>query len=293
MPFFWLEVEYTRFPVVLMYERRVWFDARTQVNPMNIFKALPIVAALIMGSIAFLDTSDVQAQQIIRESRTGGERVHKQAGKRTTTSSKKKKKGSSTVTTTRTTERRPVVAQRSTNTRTTTVRQTSRDRHDRHDRHDRSSHRSPSVAHRSVVTHPRHRVQYVHPRHHRSYRYVYSPRYQSYHDHHTSIVYVEVEREPELPELDCPIYTDSIVTDYETYCSTDRGTRHGPFVRYHTNGEVAEEGMYDYGTKEGTWVQYHTSGALKSEGEYHNGEREGLWVNFDSDGQEISRTIYR
>jgi len=263
---------------------------------MNIFKALPIVAALIIGSIAFLDTADVQAQQIIRESRTGGKRVHKQAGKRTTTSSKKKKKGSSTVTTRRTTDRRPALTQRSSNTRTTTVRQTSRDRHDRqdrHDRHDRSNHRRPAVSHRSVVTYPRHRVQYVHPRYHRSYRYVYFPRYQRYHDHHTSVVYVEVEREPEMPELDCPIYTDSVVSDYETYCSTDRGTRHGPFVRYHTNGEVAEEGMYDYGTKAGTWVQYHTDGAVKSEGEYHNGEREGLWINFDKNGEEISRTMYR
>jgi len=263
---------------------------------MNIFKTLPIVAALILSSITLLGIPDVQAQEIIKESRSGGERVHKQAGKKTTTDSKKKKKkGSSTVTTTRTTVRpttqRTTTAVRPTTQRTTTTRTTTTVRGPSHNNQRNESNRRPSVTHRSVVTYPRHRVQYVHPRYHRSYRYVYYPRYQHY--DHTSIVYVEVEREPEMPELDCPIYTDSVITDYETYCATDRGTRHGPFVRYHTNGEVAEEGMYDYGTKEGIWVQYHTNGAVKSEGEYHNGEREGLWVNFDNDGEEISRTIYR
>ncbi|MEZ4460687.1 MAG: hypothetical protein R3E66_13355 [bacterium] len=123
---------------------------------------------------------------------------------------------------------------------------------------------------------------------------MYWPRYQTVHYvDRPSVVYVETEPDPELPEVDCPIYTEPVTTSFETYCSTDRGTRHGPFVRYHENGEVAEEGLYEYGTKEGVWIQYHTNGVMKSEGNYHNGEKEGSWVVFDRDGEEMSRTIYR
>jgi hypothetical protein len=246
----------------------------SQGDTMNFFKTLPLLAGLLFGGVVIADTNTAHAQQIIRESREGGKRVHNRANVKKSSAKRTTKKKTTTVTTT------------SGNRVTRTVHTTrpSRTVHHRDVRH-------RTVYHRPVYTHSR--THYVHPRHHHSYRYVFWPRYQSYHTHHTDVVYVEVEREPELPELDCPVYTEAVVTDRETYCATDRGTRHGPFVRYHTNGEVAEEGLYDYGSKEGLWVQYHTNGSLKSEGSYHHGEREGEWVNFNSDGEEISRTIYR
>lgn len=244
---------------------------------MNVLKTLPMLAGLFVGGF-FLSASDTaHAQEIIRESRTDGKREHKRVGKKTTSQAKRGKK-TTTVKRTHTSQGHSRVTS-----------------HTRVERHHRPVH-NHTTHHRTVVSHPHgvtHRTHYVHPRYHRSYRYVYYPRYQSYHHHHTNVVYVEVEREPELPELDCPLYTEAVVTDRETYCATDRGTRHGPFVRYHNNGEVAEEGLYEHGTKEGVWVSYHANGSIRSEGAYHHGEREGEWLNFNRDGEEISRTLYR
>lgn len=242
------------------------------VMKMNLFKTLPLLAALIVGGLVLVDAPEANAQQIIHSANSGGKRTHKRAAKKSTTST------SRTTTTTR-----------GGSTTHTVTRQRTTGHHNPHVKSRHIDRRHNVVEYRNYRHNP-----YVHPRYHYSYRYVYWPRYHhvEYVDR-TNIVYVETEPDPSVPELECPIRTDSISTQTETYCATDRGTRHGPFVRYHSNGEVAEEGLYEYGTKEGIWVQYHSNGVLKSEGNYHNGERVGEWTNFNLEGEETNRTIYR
>lgn len=209
-----------------------------------------------------VSSSDAFAQRTLQESRKPGQRTHKVANQKKTR----------TVTKTRTS--RPAVT------------------------HHRPVHRHHVTHHRTVTPH-RTVVRYGRYDHSWGYRYVHRPRYYVWgtrHVHHYErpVVIINVEEpEPTLPELECPVHTQMVQTDNETWCATDRGYRHGPFVRYHNNGEVAEEGWYEYGTKEGVWVQYHSNGALKSEGAYTNNDRVGLWVNFDRNGDEISSTHYR
>ena len=240
---------------------------------------------LAMAIPIFGFASEASAQSILRESRRDGKRVHKRAktrhqGKVTRKKRKVRKKAKTTRTRTRTVHR---------------------DRYDRSHRHGHRTHHRRSVVHRRThVSHGRR----VHFRRHRTYRYVRPRFHWVYYDrriHHnrpvyryndTQVVIVEVDNEPDLPELDCPIRTRMNQSANLTFCATPRGTKHGPYVRYYESGAVAAEGKYEYGTREGFWVEYHQNGELRLEGEYDDGERIGTWYRFNRDGEEVSVTTY-
>lgn len=240
----------------------------------------PIIFLLTLGLLLpatlTFGAKDAEAQQILRDSRTSGKRTHKQAGKRHKREARRDTR----------TERRT--------TRTTT-------QSSGHVVH-RPVHRHNVTHHRSRVHHRdyRHRthVRYGRYGHTWGYRYVWRPRYYSWgtrevHHHHRPVVIHIEEPEPELPELECSPRTEMRQTERETWCATDRGHRHGPYVRYHQNGDVAQEGWYEYGTKEGIWMSYHTNGAIKSEGAFQNNLRVGIWTNYNRDGEQISATEYQ
>jgi antitoxin component YwqK of YwqJK toxin-antitoxin module len=107
------------------------------------------------------------------------------------------------------------------------------------------------------------------------------------------VQYVVIESEEADTELSCPTRSDFRTNERASWCETNRGTKHGPYVQYHLNGEVKEEGYYEYGDREGVWVEYHTTGAIRLEGEYHHGERVGTWVRYDRSGNETTVTDYR
>lgn len=232
---------------------------------------------LIVPASVMVSPGEASAQQIIRSSQKSGKRTHKAANNKRSTSKSRKTTRHSNTTTTRSTHHRG-----------------SRVVHRPVHRHHVTHHRH-STYHRPHRTH----VRYGRYGHEWGYRYVYRPRYyvwgaRDVHHYHQDRVVIHIqEPEPDLPELDCGPNTSMKETDRETWCATDRGHRHGPYARYHQNGEVAEEGWYEYGTKEGIWVQYHSSGSIKSEGAFQGNDRIGIWTHYSQSGEEISSTDYR
>lgn len=144
--------------------------------------------------------------------------------------------------------------------------------------------------HRHHVYHPnRHRTR-LHTRYHHN-RVVVHHHY-GYVEPEPRVVVVEVER-PRLPEISCPVRTQANSNEFEQWCETSRGVRHGTYVRRHSNGQIAIEGEYEYDQKEGLWTEWHSNGEPRLEGEYSNNERVGTWIRWDNRGQEVSVIDYR
>ena len=62
------------------------------------------------------------------------------------------------------------------------------------------------------------------------------------------------------------------------------GKKVGPWVSYHKNGQLYEEGTFKDGKKKGPWVEYWRNGELGSKGTYKDGKGEGPWVGYHEDG---------
>jgi antitoxin component YwqK of YwqJK toxin-antitoxin module len=71
-----------------------------------------------------------------------------------------------------------------------------------------------------------------------------------------------------------------------------RWIRHGLFVQYHENGEVASEGSYVNGLEDGVWRDFHSNGQVASEGRFRNGKEEGLWRFWNAAGHEEPSVSY-
>ncbi len=48
---------------------------------------------------------------------------------------------------------------------------------------------------------------------------------------------------------------------FSVWCATAAGVKHGRFIRWHKNGQRAEDGAYFGGKKNGQWVEYFEDGA--------------------------------
>lgn len=184
---------------------------------------------------------------------------------------------------------------RTTTTRTTTTRSGTHIRNVRPNPHSRPVYRPsrPQVytpPHRSYVYNPhRHRTR-LNTRYHHNRVIVHH--HYDYVEPEPRVVVVEVER-PRLPEISCPVRTQSNQNEFEQWCETARGVKHGSYVRRHSNGQIAIEGEYEYDQKEGLWTEWHSNGEPRLEGEYSNNERAGVWVRWDNRGQEVSVVDYR
>ena len=74
---------------------------------------------------------------------------------------------------------------------------------------------------------------------------------------------------------------------YARYLSTDgtRWIRHGLFVSYHPNGDIASQGVYVDGFENGEWRDYYPGGQVAAEGIYSRGEEvPGTWRFWTPDG---------
>lgn len=56
------------------------------------------------------------------------------------------------------------------------------------------------------------------------------------------------------------------------------------YTRFHTNGQLAEEGVVKEGLRVGPWVAYHSNGQKASEGIYRRGLRFGTWECWRENG---------
>ena len=62
------------------------------------------------------------------------------------------------------------------------------------------------------------------------------------------------------------------------------GKTHGPWVRYHDNGQFRTKGTFKDGKKDGPWVKYHKNGQLSWKGTFKDGKSDGPWVGYNEDG---------
>ena len=63
------------------------------------------------------------------------------------------------------------------------------------------------------------------------------------------------------------------------------GKKHGPWVKYHDNGQLETKVTFKDGKKNGPWVKYHDNGQLWSKGTFKNGKKDGPWVKYHKNGQ--------
>lgn len=68
---------------------------------------------------------------------------------------------------------------------------------------------------------------------------------------------------------------------------------HGKFLKYHTNGQLAEQGEFDYGLKDGEWIKWYDSGKIQSKLTYKNGLLHGKFMVFDEEGNRIKIGKYK
>lgn len=75
---------------------------------------------------------------------------------------------------------------------------------------------------------------------------------------------------------------DSLITNG----SFIRGKKHGIWIRYYQNGNLASKGEFKNGIEEGLWTEYHINGQIYTKGIYKNGKREGVWIELDASGKD-------
>jgi antitoxin component YwqK of YwqJK toxin-antitoxin module len=79
---------------------------------------------------------------------------------------------------------------------------------------------------------------------------------------------------------------------YSRYLASDgeRWIRHGLFLAYHPNGDLASEGKYEHGLEQGLWRDYYDNGQKAAEGQYCDGrEVAGSWVYWNPAGAQEAR----
>lgn len=85
-----------------------------------------------------------------------------------------------------------------------------------------------------------------------------------------------------------------IVARYSHYLASDgsRWVRHGPYVAYHANGQVASDVTYEHGLAEGLGRDYYEDKQLAAERQYRSGKEEGTWRFWARDGKEEQPVRY-
>ena len=90
----------------------------------------------------------------------------------------------------------------------------------------------------------------------------------------------------DLNIAEVPYESGEIRFRYSRYLSPDstRWIRHGLFLAYHENGNLASEGHYVDGKEHGLWKDFHENGKLAAEGQYDMGIEIGEWHYWNIDG---------
>jgi CheY-like chemotaxis protein len=85
-----------------------------------------------------------------------------------------------------------------------------------------------------------------------------------------------------------------VVARYSRYLAPDGSNwvRHGLYVAYHPNGQVAGQVTYEHGLEEGLGRDYYDDGQLAAEGHYRAGKEEGVWRFWARDGTEHEPVRY-
>jgi len=71
------------------------------------------------------------------------------------------------------------------------------------------------------------------------------------------------------------------------------GKKDGPWVIYHTNGQLWQKATYNDGKAVGPWVNYWYNGQLAEKGTFKNGKSDGPSVRYHDNGQIFSKGTYK
>ena len=69
--------------------------------------------------------------------------------------------------------------------------------------------------------------------------------------------------------------------------------KEGPFVAYHSNGNIKAQGSFAAGLQNGLWTQWYENGAKGSEGMWRRGEKFGSWKYWHENGNRLAAGMYR
>lgn len=149
------------------------------------------------------------------------------------------------------------------------------------------SHRNKTYLYFGVRPYRYHHHHYY--SHHRHYRHVHTSHCPS---SHFVDVKVTVKNTFTPPSLSCPVRTDEVSDGFTQWCETKRGTKHGPYREWRSDGTLLVAGEYAYDTKDSVWLRYHKNGAVHTETEYDEGARVGTTYVWDDDGEVISAVTH-
>ncbi len=103
---------------------------------------------------------------------------------------------------------------------------------------------------------------------------------------------------PCSPEDGCPegatAKGDKPPSGTEWWCEKDdaEGVREGPSIKWHANGQKAEEGEYKDGKKVGRWTEWYENAQVQIEAEYYGGEKDGPYISYYDDGAKRAEGAY-
>jgi hypothetical protein len=78
------------------------------------------------------------------------------------------------------------------------------------------------------------------------------------------------------------------------WCERDpHGVKHGPYVAWHPNGNVAESGRYVDGQRQGVWTRFWHSGGRRAQVPFEGGLEHGVLLVWDELGRQQREIRYR
>jgi antitoxin component YwqK of YwqJK toxin-antitoxin module len=75
---------------------------------------------------------------------------------------------------------------------------------------------------------------------------------------------------------------------FAEYTAEGEAMRHGPSKLWFDNGQLQQEGAYQFGKKNGTFTYYYDNGQVAATGEYHEDKAEDVWVWWHRNGQKAT-----
>ena len=77
------------------------------------------------------------------------------------------------------------------------------------------------------------------------------------------------------------------------WCERERdGVKHGPYVAWHPNGNVADRGHYADGRRQGAWTRYWQSGGRRAQVHFEGGHEHGVLLVWDELGRQEREIRY-
>ncbi len=77
-----------------------------------------------------------------------------------------------------------------------------------------------------------------------------------------------------------------------TFAADGKEMKHGPWVSWHSNGQMESQGRFDRDQPVGKFTWWHTNGQKSIEGSYADGKQSGAWLWWHANGQKSIQGAY-